>query len=102
MHRSRSSPRWLRAFFSCPSWSRWSRAASVPASTSTEVEAGRKEEIRMSILGWLLLGLISGFVASKMVNRSGSGLLMDIVVGVVGAFVGGFLFHAIGEAGITG
>lgn len=56
----------------------------------------------MSILGWIILGLIAGFIASKIVNKSGSGFLMDIVLGVVGAFVGGFLFDLVGEVGVTG
>jgi uncharacterized membrane protein YeaQ/YmgE (transglycosylase-associated protein family) len=56
----------------------------------------------MSILGWIILGLISGFIASKIVNRSGEGLILDIVLGIVGAFVGGFIFNSFGGAGITG
>ena len=56
----------------------------------------------MSIIGWILLGLISGFIASKVVNNSGEGLPLDIVLGIVGALVGGFLFHVIGATGVTG
>jgi uncharacterized membrane protein YeaQ/YmgE (transglycosylase-associated protein family) len=56
----------------------------------------------MSILAWLLLGLIAGFIASKIVNRSGNGLLLDIVLGVVGAFVGGWLFNQFGNSGVSG
>jgi len=56
----------------------------------------------MSVLAWIILGLIAGFIASKIVNSSGQGLLIDIVLGVVGAVVGGYLFTAIGATGITG
>ncbi len=56
----------------------------------------------MSIIGWLILGLIAGFVASKVVNKSGAGLVTDIILGVVGAVVGGFLFSLIGAAPVTG
>lgn len=56
----------------------------------------------MSILAWILLGLISGFIASKLVGGSGAGLVMDLVLGVVGAFVGGGVFHLIGHVGVTG
>jgi uncharacterized membrane protein YeaQ/YmgE (transglycosylase-associated protein family) len=56
----------------------------------------------MSILAWLVLGLISGFIASKLVNKSGEGVLLDIVLGIVGAIVGGWLFNALGHAGVTG
>ena len=56
----------------------------------------------MSILAWLFLGLLSGFVASMLVNRSGAGLVFDILLGVVGAVVGGAIFHLFGHVGITG
>lgn len=56
----------------------------------------------MSIIGWIILGLIAGFIASKIVNKSGEGLILDIVLGIVGAIVGGFLFSLIGQVGITG
>ena len=56
----------------------------------------------MSILAWIILGLVAGFFASKIVNGSGEGALMDIVLGIVGAVVGGFLFNVIGAVGVTG
>jgi len=56
----------------------------------------------MSILGWILLGLISGFIASKIVNRTGEGFFLDIILGIVGAIVGGFIFSAVGATGVTG
>jgi uncharacterized membrane protein YeaQ/YmgE (transglycosylase-associated protein family) len=56
----------------------------------------------MSLLGWIVLGLISGFIASKLVNKSGEGVLLDIILGVIGAVVGGWLFTTFGMAGVTG
>jgi uncharacterized membrane protein YeaQ/YmgE (transglycosylase-associated protein family) len=56
----------------------------------------------MSIIGWVILGLIAGFIASKIVNKQGEGVLLDIVLGVVGAIVGGFIFNFFGAAGVTG
>ena len=56
----------------------------------------------MSIIGWLVLGLIAGFIASKIYAGSGQGVVMDIVLGIVGAVVGGFLFNTFGGAGVTG
>ena len=56
----------------------------------------------MSIIGWLVLGLIAGFIASKIVNKTGAGFFLDIVLGVVGALVGGFVFTALGASGVTG
>jgi uncharacterized membrane protein YeaQ/YmgE (transglycosylase-associated protein family) len=56
----------------------------------------------MSLIAWIVLGLISGFIASKIVNRSGEGLVLDIVLGIIGAVVGGYLFQTFGMAGVTG
>jgi uncharacterized membrane protein YeaQ/YmgE (transglycosylase-associated protein family) len=56
----------------------------------------------MSIIGWIILGLIAGFIASKIVNKTGAGFFLDIVFGIVGAIVGGFIFSALGGIGITG
>jgi uncharacterized membrane protein YeaQ/YmgE (transglycosylase-associated protein family) len=56
----------------------------------------------MSILAWIILGLLAGFIGSKLVNKSGEGLILDLVLGIVGALVGGFIFNAFGAAGVTG
>jgi uncharacterized membrane protein YeaQ/YmgE (transglycosylase-associated protein family) len=56
----------------------------------------------MSFIAWIVLGLVAGFIASKLVNKSGEGLILDILLGVVGAVVGGYLFQLFGMAGVTG
>jgi uncharacterized membrane protein YeaQ/YmgE (transglycosylase-associated protein family) len=56
----------------------------------------------MSFIAWIILGLVAGFIASKIVNKSGEGLLLDIVLGIIGAVVGGYLFQTFGAAGVTG
>ena len=56
----------------------------------------------MSIIAWLILGLVAGFIASKLYAGSGQGAVVDILLGIVGAFVGGFLFNMFGGAGVTG
>ena len=56
----------------------------------------------MSVLGWIVLGLISGFIASKLVNKTGEGVVLDIILGIVGAVVGGWLFTTFGMVGVTG
>ena len=56
----------------------------------------------MSILAWLFLGLIAGYVASKVVNKQGEGFFLDIGLGVLGAIVGGFFFTRMGAVGVTG
>jgi uncharacterized membrane protein YeaQ/YmgE (transglycosylase-associated protein family) len=56
----------------------------------------------MSILTWIILGLVAGFISSKIVNKAGEGFLMDILLGIVGAVVGGFIFNAFGASGVSG
>jgi uncharacterized membrane protein YeaQ/YmgE (transglycosylase-associated protein family) len=56
----------------------------------------------MSIIAWIVLGLIAGFIGNKIVNKQGEGIVGDVIVGVIGAFVGGFLFNLIGAVGVTG
>jgi uncharacterized membrane protein YeaQ/YmgE (transglycosylase-associated protein family) len=58
--------------------------------------------MEMSIIGWIILGLIAGFIASKIVNRQGEGLFVDIILGIVGGLVGGWLFEFFGKSGVTG
>jgi uncharacterized membrane protein YeaQ/YmgE (transglycosylase-associated protein family) len=56
----------------------------------------------MHVISWIVLGLIAGFIGSKIVNKRGEGFFLDIVLGVVGALVGGFLFSLFGASGVTG
>ncbi|MEQ1947516.1 MAG: GlsB/YeaQ/YmgE family stress response membrane protein [Bryobacteraceae bacterium] len=56
----------------------------------------------MSFLTWIVLGLVAGFIGSKIVNKHGEGMLMDIVLGIVGAIAGGWLFNTFGASGVTG
>ena len=56
----------------------------------------------MSFLAWIVLGLIAGFLGSKIVNKSGEGLILDIILGVVGAVVGGWLAGLMGWGGVSG
>jgi uncharacterized membrane protein YeaQ/YmgE (transglycosylase-associated protein family) len=57
-------------------------------------------EIVMSILAWILLGLIVGFIASKLVNKTGEGVLMNMVFGSAGAMFGGELINKFMVAGM--
>lgn len=55
----------------------------------------------MGILAWVLVGLIAGWIAS-MVMKSEGGAVRDIVMGVIGAFVGGFVLNLLGQGGVSG
>jgi uncharacterized membrane protein YeaQ/YmgE (transglycosylase-associated protein family) len=56
----------------------------------------------MSILAWIILGLLAGFIGSKLVNKTGEGVVLDVVLGIVGAVVGGFVFNRFGASGVSG
>jgi uncharacterized membrane protein YeaQ/YmgE (transglycosylase-associated protein family) len=56
----------------------------------------------MGIISWIVLGLIAGFIGSKIVNSEGQGFWLNIALGIVGAIVGGFLFDFFGASGVTG
>jgi len=55
----------------------------------------------MSLFAWIILGLIAGLIASHIVNHRGEGMVLDILLGVVGAVVGGWLAHLLGYAGVN-
>ena len=56
----------------------------------------------MSIISWIILGLVAGFLGSKVINKSGEGFFLDILLGIVGAVVGGWVFQYFGSIGVTG
>jgi uncharacterized membrane protein YeaQ/YmgE (transglycosylase-associated protein family) len=56
----------------------------------------------MSYLAWIVLGLLAGFIGSKIANKTGEGLILDIILGIVGAIVGGWFFKMFGASEVTG
>lgn len=56
----------------------------------------------MGILSWILVGLIAGYIASRIVNKRGEGFLRDVLLGIIGALIGGEIFTRLGYAGVTG
>ena len=55
----------------------------------------------MSLFAWIILGLLAGFIASHLVNHRGEGMVLDVLLGIVGAVIGGWLAHLAGWAGVT-
>ena len=58
---------------------------------ASEVLARSSTQTSVGWIGYIIIGAIAGFIAGKIVKGSGSGILMNIVIGVVGALIGGFL-----------
>jgi uncharacterized membrane protein YeaQ/YmgE (transglycosylase-associated protein family) len=56
----------------------------------------------MSFLAWIVLGLLAGFIGSKIVNKQGEGVFLDVILGIVGAVIGGWLFNTFGASGVSG
>jgi uncharacterized membrane protein YeaQ/YmgE (transglycosylase-associated protein family) len=82
---------------------RWGEPDAHPTLMAVgETTDNTSEGHSVSIVGWIILGLVAGFVAGKIVNAQGQGLMLDIALGIVGAIVGGFLFSLFGVAGVTG
>src|SRR6185369_17495699 len=61
--------------------------------------SNRQEGSAMSFIAWIVLGLVAGFIGSKLVNHSGEGLIRDVLLGVVGAFIGSYLFSLVWSVG---
>jgi uncharacterized membrane protein YeaQ/YmgE (transglycosylase-associated protein family) len=80
----------------------WHDARLNSASQTWHFTSRAEKENQMSFLAWIVLGLIAGFIGSKIVNKSGEGVLVDILLGIVGAVVGGWLFNEFGHVGVTG
>jgi uncharacterized membrane protein YeaQ/YmgE (transglycosylase-associated protein family) len=64
--------------------------------------SNRQQGSAMSFIAWIVLGVIAGFIGSKLVNHTGEGLIRDVLLGVVGAIIGGYLFNVFGASGVTG
>ena len=64
--------------------------------------SNRQESSAMSFAAWIVLGLVVGFIGSKILNKTGRGLVRDVLLGIVGAIVGGFLSNLLGKPGVTG
>jgi len=56
----------------------------------------------MGFISWIVLGAIAGWIGSLLVNRTGEGLFRDIILGIVGGIVGGWIFQSVGSSGVTG
>jgi uncharacterized membrane protein YeaQ/YmgE (transglycosylase-associated protein family) len=56
----------------------------------------------MAFVAWIVLGLAAGLIGGQLVSRRGEGILPDILLGVVGALAGGWLYHTFGPPSLTG
>lgn len=61
-----------------------------------QADVGDDSGILWAIVVWLFIGLVAGFLASQIINKSGEGMVRDIILGLIGSVVGGFIFHLLG------
>jgi uncharacterized membrane protein YeaQ/YmgE (transglycosylase-associated protein family) len=66
------------------------------------VQQRQLQEANMSIFAWIILGLVAGFISSKIVSGTDRAIVMDIILAIVGAVVGASLFNTFGMAGVLG
>jgi uncharacterized membrane protein YeaQ/YmgE (transglycosylase-associated protein family) len=78
------------------------RMTIIDVTTLGMLMTNRQESSAMSFVSWIVLGLVAGFIGSKLVNKTGEGLIRDVLLGVVGAIIGGYLFNLFGASGVTG
>lgn len=56
----------------------------------------------MGLISWIIVGAVAGWLAGLIMKGSGSGFLMNVVIGIVGALIGGFVMSLFGSVGVTG
>jgi uncharacterized membrane protein YeaQ/YmgE (transglycosylase-associated protein family) len=62
----------------------------------------RSSTMVMGVIGWIVLGLIAGYIASTLANKRREGLAFEVLLGIWGALIGGWIFNALGATGVTG
>jgi len=76
--------------------------SAIDLTTLAMLITNRQQGSAMSFVAWIVLGFVAGFIGSKLVNHTGEGLIRDVLLGVVGAIIGGYLFNLFGASGVTG
>ena len=61
----------------------------------------RRENSALAFIAWIVLGAVTGFIGSKFINKTGHGRHRDVLLGIVGAIVGGFLSNLFRDAGVA-
>jgi uncharacterized membrane protein YeaQ/YmgE (transglycosylase-associated protein family) len=85
--------------------SRWAIPVALLATTSPAWAQGNAESAAPPAAGWIawiLVGLVGGFLASRVINKSGEGFIRDIILGIIGGIIGGIIFRVLGGHGVTG
>lgn len=73
----------------------------IDIATASLILSDRRENSALAFVGWIALGAVTGFIASKLINKTGHGRHRDVLLGVVGAIVGGFLSNLFRDAGVA-
>ena len=77
------------------------RGGHAPREQTRRLEAGATEEpmrftMTHSLIGWILIGLVAGWLAGKLSRGSGFGCLANVILGLIGALLGGWIFSQLG------
>jgi uncharacterized membrane protein YeaQ/YmgE (transglycosylase-associated protein family) len=73
----------------------------IDIATASLLLSDRRENSALAFVGWIALGALTGFIASKLINKTGHGRHRDVLLGVVGALIGGFLSNLFRDAGVA-
>lgn len=77
-------------------------AALLPAAPAFAQATEHAAYKSAGIISWILVGLVGGYLASRVVNKSGEGFFLDIILGIIGGGIAGEIFQAFGHPGVTG
>ena len=73
----------------------------IDITTASLLLSDRRENSALAFFGWIALGAVTGFIASKLINKTRHGRHRDVLLGVVGAVVGGFLSNLFRDTGVA-
>ena len=75
--------------------------STIDITTAGFLLSDRRENSALAFIGWIVLGMVTGFIGSKLINKTRHGRHRDVLLGIVGAIVGGFLSNLLRDTGVA-